>query len=65
MHVEDLKDPVEIRPPARGFFFVVHGMEMSKNRISFPLLDDFLLDLPHRPESKSSSMGYSKYSWLA
>jgi len=65
-HVEDMKDPVEVRPPACDFLFVVLGMEVSRSRASFALLYDLPLDLRHGPEirSKMSPTSCSKCTVL-
>ena len=47
--LEDLKDPVELRPPAGDCFFIILCTEVSGNRISSTLLNNFSLDLRHRP----------------
>ena len=49
-HVEDVKDPVEVRLPGDNLFLVVHCMEMLGNHISFALLDDLLIDHGHSSE---------------
>jgi hypothetical protein len=48
-----MKDSVEIRLPGGDFFFVVLGVDMSRNHVSFTLLDDPPLDLCHSPEARS------------
>ena len=66
-HIEDLKDPVEVRLPACDFLFVVLGVEVSRSRASFALLYDLPLDLRHGPKirSKMSPTSCSKCAVLA
>jgi len=52
MHVEDLKDPDEIQLPGSDSSLVVLCVEVSRNCVSFSLLDDIPLDLRHSPEAK-------------
>ena len=47
--LEDLKDPVELQPPAGDRFFIVLRTEVSGDRIPFTLLDNLPLNLCHRP----------------
>ena len=48
-HVEDLKHLVQVQLPGGNLFLVGLGMQMSRNPISFSLLDDILLDLRYSP----------------
>ena len=66
MHVEAMKDSVEVRPPGGNIFFVVLCVEVSGNSISFAPLDGLPLNLGHSPEvrSKRSSERYSKCTLL-
>ena len=54
-YVEDLKDPIEVRPPGRDSILIVLCVEMPRNSVSFSLLDDPLLDLRHSPEVRSEA----------
>ena len=49
-YVENLKDPVEVQPPCSNLVFIVLCVQMSRNHVSFALLDDLPLDLRHSPE---------------
>ena len=53
-HVEDMKDPVEVRPPGRDRLFVILRMEHPRDPISLTPLSDVLLDLGHSPVIRSS-----------
>ena len=57
-----MKNPGEIRPPGGDFFLVAHCVEVSRNQISFALLDDPLLDRRRSSEvrPKSAYMSDSK-----
>ena len=46
-HVENMKDPDEVRPPARDSILVALCAEMSRNHIPLSLLDDIPFDLRH------------------
>ena len=48
-HVENVKDPVEVQPPARDCLFVVLCVEHPRDPISFAPLDNVPLDLSHSP----------------
>ena len=61
-----MKDPVEVQLPGGNFVFVIPCVEVSNNRVPFPLLGDLYLDLRDSPEiiSKLSPTGYSKRTVL-
>ena len=65
-HVEDLKNPVEVRSPGCDLLFVVLRVEVLRNRASFALLDDLPFDLRHGSETrpKVSPTGCSKCTVL-
>lgn len=50
-HVENTKDPIEISPPSSDHILLVCCVKESRNRISFALLDIFLLHVGHGPRS--------------
>ena len=51
-HVEDLKHLVQVQPPGSDLFLVGLGMQMSRNPMSFSLLDDIPSDLRYSPGVK-------------
>ena len=48
-----MKDPVEVQPPGGNRLFIAPRVKMSRNHISFTLLDDPPSDLRHHPEMVS------------
>jgi hypothetical protein len=52
-HVEDEKDPGEVRPPGSDCFLVVLCVDKPRDYIPFSLLDDLPLDLRHSPAINS------------
>ena len=51
-HVEDLKNPVEVRLPGCDLLFVILCVEVLRNRASFALLDDLHLYFRHGSETR-------------
>ena len=51
-HVEDLKHLVQVQPPGGDLFLVGLGMQVSRNPVSFSLLDDIPSDLRYGPGVK-------------
>ena len=48
-YIEDMKDPVEVRPPGSDRLFIFFRVEKSRDRTSLAPLDDVPLDLSHSP----------------
>ena len=48
-YVEDVEDSIEVPVPPRNRIFVRLGVETPRDRMSFTLFDDLLLDLGHGP----------------
>ena len=48
-HADDPKDPVKIQSPGGDLFRVVLCIQISRNHVSFFLLDDIPFDLCHNP----------------
>lgn len=44
-HVEDVKDPEEVKPPSGDRIFIALRVEKSRGDTPFPLLDNVFLDL--------------------
>lgn len=53
-YIEDVKNPVEVRPPDRDFLFVVLRMENAGNGVPFAQLEDVPLDLRDGAEIKNT-----------
>ena len=49
-HVEDVKNPVEVRPPGSNRLFIILRVEMPRDRVSLVPLDDVRLYLVHSPD---------------
>ena len=55
-HVEDMKDPVEVRFPGGNHLLIILRVEMSRDHISLAPLHDVPLDLGHSPAIESSAV---------
>ena len=54
-HVENMKEPIQIRFPPCYLVLVVLGMDKSRDRISFALLDDIPLNRRHSSVVRSKA----------
>jgi hypothetical protein len=59
-HAKDLKNPIKVQPPGGDHLSVVLRVKASKYRTPFVPLDQFSLDICHRPVVESISVGGSK-----
>ena len=53
-HVEDMKDPVEVRLPSSDLVLVILRMGKSRDRVPLALFHDFPFDLHYGPVVKST-----------
>ena len=65
-HVEDLKDPIQVRLPTRNLILVVPRAKESRDAAPLTLFDDLLLDFRDGPviESKISGRTRDVYRWF-
>ena len=61
-----MKEPIQIRSPPRDFLLVVLGVDESRDRISFALLDDLPPNRRHSSAArlKASEMNRSMHGLL-
>ena len=63
-HVEDAKDPVEVRHPGGDFFFIVVHPEDSADSVPSPPLGDLRLDIHQNPVVLSGRVNRLVYTSL-